>query len=92
MARTQTKHSTTNVIRKITPQSSAGAQPGTGGAATAITLEERYRMIAEAAYFRAERRGFAAGGELDDWVRAESEIDRLMQAGGSHAARAVRVA
>jgi len=44
-------------------------------------------MVAEAAYFRAERRGFAAGGELEDWIQAESEIDQLMQSGGSHARR-----
>lgn len=37
--------------------------------------ERRHRMIAEAAYFRAERRGFEAGHELDDWLAAEAEID-----------------
>ena len=31
--------------------------------------------IAEAAYWRAERRGFIAGRELDDWLEAEREID-----------------
>jgi hypothetical protein len=36
-------------------------------------------MIAEAAYFVAERRGFAGGGELDDWLLAEAEIDRLLR-------------
>jgi hypothetical protein len=41
--------------------------------------ETRARMIAEAAYFAAERRGFAGGGELDDWLLAEAEIDRLLQ-------------
>lgn len=33
-------------------------------------LEE---MIAVAAYFRAERRGFAPGDELGDWFQAEAE-------------------
>jgi hypothetical protein len=32
-------------------------------------------MIAEAAYYRSERRSFAPGGEFDDWVEAEREID-----------------
>jgi hypothetical protein len=49
-------------------------------------------MIAETAYYRAERRGFATGGEMEDWVRAETEIDRLIQTDASHAARAARVA
>jgi DUF2934 family protein len=30
--------------------------------------------IAEAAYYRAERRGFAPGEELEDWLAAEKEV------------------
>lgn len=37
--------------------------------------EARYRAIAEAAYLRAERRGFAPGYELDDWLDAEAEYN-----------------
>jgi hypothetical protein len=37
--------------------------------------ESREARIAEAAYWRAERRGFAAGQELDDWLAAEREVD-----------------
>ncbi len=33
-----------------------------------------HTAIAEAAYFRAERRGFVAGHELEDWLAAETEI------------------
>jgi hypothetical protein len=36
---------------------------------------ERQEKIATAAYYNAERRGFAAGGEVDDWLEAEREID-----------------
>jgi hypothetical protein len=35
----------------------------------------REARIAEAAYWRAERRGFTSGQELDDWLAAEKEID-----------------
>lgn len=35
---------------------------------------ERRDMIATAAYFRAERRGFELGHELDDWLAAEIEV------------------
>lgn len=31
-------------------------------------------MVEERAYFKAERRGFANGHELDDWLEAEQEI------------------
>ena len=35
----------------------------------------REAAIAREAYYRAERRGFAPGYELDDWLAAEAEID-----------------
>jgi hypothetical protein len=35
-------------------------------------------MIAEAAYYRAQRRGFAPGAELQDWLAAEAEIDHAL--------------
>jgi hypothetical protein len=38
-------------------------------------------MIAEAAFLRAERRGFAAGNEDEDWLAAEAEVDALLRAG-----------
>ena len=37
--------------------------------------EDRHRRIELAAYFRAEKRGFAPGRELDDWLAAEEEVD-----------------
>lgn len=40
--------------------------------------EDRQRLIAEAAYFRAEQRGFTPGRELEDWLAAEIEIDALL--------------
>jgi hypothetical protein len=39
----------------------------------------RYNLIARAAYLRAEKRGFAPGGEQQDWLEAEAEIDRLLK-------------
>jgi hypothetical protein len=43
-----------------------------------VTPEERYRMIQEAAYYRAEKRGFAPGHEEDDWAAAVAEIDAML--------------
>ena len=37
-------------------------------------------MVAEAAYYRAEKRGFAPGLDLEDWLAAEKEIDALTRA------------
>lgn len=35
----------------------------------------RARMIAEAAYYKAESRGFSGDCAMDDWLLAEAEID-----------------
>ena len=43
-----------------------------------IAGEDRRRLVAEAAYFRAEQRGFVPGQELEDWLAAEIEIDALL--------------
>jgi hypothetical protein len=40
-----------------------------------MTSEERHHMVAEAAYFRAERRGFQGGCPIQDWLEAEREIE-----------------
>jgi len=39
--------------------------------------QDRHRHIAEAAYFLAQKRGFAPGHELDDWLAAEREFNGL---------------
>ena len=51
----------------------AGAAPISGE--TSVTPGQRYQMIAEAAYFRAEKRGFVEGDVAQDWLDAEAEID-----------------
>ncbi len=37
--------------------------------------QERRRMIAEAAYHRAQQRGFVPGNDMADWLAAEAEVD-----------------
>jgi len=51
--------------------------------ASKITEEERLRMIAEAAYHRAQARGSAEGNPDEDWLAAEAEIDAKLK--GNHA-------
>ena len=38
----------------------------------------RHQWIAEAAYFKAEARGFEVGGALDDWLEAEQDYIKSM--------------
>jgi len=63
--------------RSPTPEQSAalGKRPAaTGGP----NLQLRHEHIRIAAYYLAERRGFAADHELEDWLAAESEFDRRL--------------
>lgn len=62
--------------RKATKKSTSPSKPGTSS--IDITPEERWKMIAVAAYHKAEKRGFAPGHELQDWAEAEKEIDKLV--------------
>jgi hypothetical protein len=41
---------------------------------TALTATDRHRMIELGAFYRAERRGFVPGFEVDDWLAAEAEV------------------
>jgi Protein of unknown function (DUF2934) len=48
--------------------------------AKTIDPEVRRQLVAAEAYFFAERRGFAGGREVEDWVAAEIVVDsRLKQ-------------
>ncbi len=89
MPKKQVKQRHAHATKKRPAQTSIEPAAGLQGVAP-VSPEERRRMIAEAAYFRAERRGFAVGGELDDWILAEGEIDRLTEVGGSHSKHSLR--
>jgi hypothetical protein len=77
-------------VKKTTRKTGAAARPKQSGTAAAMTpavsADERRGMIAKAAYLRGERRGFAPGGEKEDWLAAEEEIDALL-GGASGAAQ-----
>jgi hypothetical protein len=53
-------------------------QPLTAGAPW-IDPDVRRQLVSAEAYFLAERRGFAAGRELEDWAAAEVVIDSRLQ-------------
>ena len=57
------------------PPSSNLTYASTPAVASRVSADERRRMIAEAAYFKAARRGFAQGDPNRDWIEAEAEID-----------------
>lgn len=47
----------------------------------AVTPEQRHNYIEVAAFYVAQRRGFAPGNPADDWTMAEQEVDRLIDSG-----------
>ena len=48
--------------------------------ATPIAPETRRLMVAEAAYYIAENRGFESGREAEDWLLAEKQIETVLAA------------
>jgi hypothetical protein len=62
--------------KKTVKKSTTTAKPQTSS--ISISSEERWKMIAIAAYHKAEQRGFAPGGEMQDWAEAEKEVDELL--------------
>jgi hypothetical protein len=70
-----------------TPRKRSARKAGAAESANAPSFsqfvgpEQRAALIAEAAFFRAEKRGFTPGHEVADWLAAESEVDsQLMHA------------
>lgn len=76
-----TRSKATNPGRTATPikgssrRSRATLQPDSPSNAIDCPREQ---MIAEAAYFRAERRGFTPGNEMSDWLEAEADVEHLL--------------
>jgi DUF2934 family protein len=49
--------------------------------AAVIDPDHRRALIAQVAYYRAERRGFEPGHETEDWLSAEAEVDTALTLG-----------
>jgi hypothetical protein len=50
-----------------------GSSPG--GESKTISPAERWLMVRERAYVRAQKRGFIGGNPFEDWLEAEQEVD-----------------
>lgn len=44
-----------------------------------VNTEHWHRLVSEAAYYRAQRRGFENGSPEQDWLEAEEEVRRMQQ-------------
>jgi len=72
-----TKTAARKTTRKATPRKSTTKT--TARRTALIGAEERRRLIAEAAYLRAEQRGFVGGDPMSDWLAAEADIDASLR-------------
>ena len=62
----------TSAGKEVAPEKAApGQRPGKASPTVPVDRDTRVRM---AAYFRAERRGFVPGYEIEDWLAAEAEV------------------
>jgi hypothetical protein len=58
------------------PSFNAGDWRGPGGAFSGANFA--WEMIRNAAYLRAEARGFAPGKQIEDWTAAEQDVHELI--------------
>jgi len=76
----------TKAAGKVAPARNGAPSKKSGNAAPAaadpLSPEDRYRMICDAAYYIAERRGFAPGDPMADWLEAERQVDAAWPAAG----------
>ena len=70
--------STSSLAPSAAPTGATQPKSSPGGTPAFIEPEQRRAMIAEAAYYRAEHRGFEPGCELEDWCLAEGDIDGML--------------
>lgn len=82
---TPQKTSPTVAVKKRAPRKQAAdAAKAITSIASFVGPEKRAALIAESAYFRAEKRGFEPGHESEDWLAAEAEVDaKLLHAADS---------
>ena len=68
-----------STVPEVQTPAAAAALPQTESATQRNPLaDDLQRMIAEAAYYIAERRGFEPGHEMDDWLQAEAQVFDLI--------------
>jgi hypothetical protein len=81
--KSESNKAASNSQPKVSPEQESmkpAKTPNNGGtrSQTTVTPDERYHMIAVAAYCGAESRAFIGGDEVEDWLAAESEIEKLL--------------
>jgi len=77
-AKKKTKKTTKKVSKTVKKAASRNKTAAKTKPKSAPTTATRQKMIEEAAYFYAQQRNFATGHEMNDWLRAETEVDKII--------------
>ena len=72
------KAATKKPVGREAPRKASAKKSRARRGALEASAEQRHHMIAEAAYYRAEGRGFVTGYETEDWLAAEAFVDSLL--------------
>ncbi len=70
----ETPRETTQVAKKGNGSAKLAGMMAIAYTEQNVNVPSQEEMIAVAAYFRAEQRGFAPGNEIQDWLEAEEEF------------------
>jgi hypothetical protein len=84
-----TKHFLENMMEKAVTKRSTAAKSSAAPKTTrakknsGVSAEMREKMIADAAYYRAQQHGSTGSGDdIAHWLAAEAEIDTMLRKGG----------
>ncbi len=67
------------LIRSVPKPAPQAPIEGSDERAVRLFAKSRHELIAETAYYRAERRGFSPGDPDEDWREAEREVEELLR-------------
>ena len=67
------------VAKKAVTKKKTAVKKKAAAKKSVITKEQRYKMIAEAAYHLSEKQGFEPGREMDNWLIAEQQIEAFIK-------------
>ena len=76
--KTAVKTAAKTAAKKVAPAKATAAKRPPKAAPSAPA--DRESLVRMAAYLRAERRGFAPGYEIEDWLAAEAEVNDRQKA------------
>jgi hypothetical protein len=87
--RAATRNTTSSASKPANAANAPREQPAGGSDSGKRGVDDRmlHDMVATAAYYLSEHRGFVPGAELDDWLQAEAQVKASIVDGAGSSAR-----